>query len=104
MPENYPFVVDALRQQFRSSHIVICADNDMLLDENKGVQFAQDAAARVNGSVIIPKFKQGMKGTDYNDLFSNAGGGAKALESIRKQIQDNLQQPPPSHGTLFEIN
>jgi Toprim domain len=67
----------ALQQKYPDSSLIIFADNDRHLSENKGVKFAQAACATIKRSaIIVPKFdrfcvKQEL--TDWNDLLREIG-------------------------------
>lgn len=49
--------------------IVICADADPV-----GLEKARKAAIRAGADMAVPEFPPGVKGTDFNDLVSLAGG------------------------------
>jgi putative DNA primase/helicase len=91
----------AIHQQYPRSPIVMAADNDIHLAENKGILKAQEAAEAVGGTVIYPIFTEeaiarfraehghDKAPTDFNDLYQLEG-----LAEVKKQL-DNVT---PIHG------
>jgi hypothetical protein len=75
---NLEHVAMILRNKYRNSRIIIFADNDRHLEENKGAQAAFAARNRLgeNCTVVIPDF-DGFSATsdysDWNDLVREKG-------------------------------
>ncbi|MEX8139991.1 zincin-like metallopeptidase domain-containing protein [Acinetobacter baumannii] len=79
--------IDSVARQFRERNpdrmMLIAADNDhnkpKELDENGkpkknvGLIKAQEAGEKHGAGVMIPRFKEGEKGSDWNDLAANRG-------------------------------
>jgi putative DNA primase/helicase len=86
---NLQHVLSALRKKMPKIQMVICADNDRGGDTNTGVTKATEAAQAESALLAIPKFPEGVSGTDFNDLAQACG-----LEEVRKQVEaaEHLQQ------------
>ena len=73
-------VAEALRQRYPDKPLVIAGDNDHVKERqgkpNVGREKAEDAAARVGGTVLLPTFQPDDRGTDWNDLVRSQGRGA----------------------------
>lgn len=78
---NLIAVAKALRKKYRKAEIILCADDDRETAGNPGVTKALEAVRAVDGRLLIPRFADGGKGTDFNDLASEVG-----LENVRLQI------------------
>ena len=87
---NIREVAEKLRAYYPKCRIVIAADDDFqrwnskkTALENIGVLTADDVAKRINGYVVVPKFKDrgDNKWTDFNDLHVN-----EDLETVKEQI------------------
>lgn len=92
---NLEAVAAALRERFPDFRIVLCGDNDRWTVkpiENPGKHYAEGAAAKVGGLVVLPEFQNlETKPTDFNDLACLEG-----LETVRRMIEEVLARPPAS--------
>ncbi len=64
----------AIRKLYPSLEIIICADNDIHVDDsiiNAGVHYSREAASLIGAKVLIP-FLDGK--IDFNDLANKEGG------------------------------
>lgn len=89
--DNMEHVAAALRESYPNSPLVIFADNDRHLIENKGMLYAKKALKMAGGSgiIIAPTFKSSLKIRDYsdwNDLVREIGPVC-ASEQMWKAIQ-----------------
>jgi phage/plasmid primase-like uncharacterized protein len=89
--ENLERTAEVLQENYPNSPLVIFADNDRHLEQNKGVVSARKALkkAKGNGIILVPKFKDTLKEraySDWNDLVREIGPMA-ASEQIRKGLQ-----------------
>ncbi|HEX9324140.1 MAG TPA: toprim domain-containing protein [Xanthobacteraceae bacterium] len=75
---NLQPVVQAVREKYPNTEIVICADDDWKTNGNPGLAKARGAARAVNATIAVPDFGQNRrdKDTDFNDLFTFIGAGA----------------------------
>lgn len=85
-------VVAALAQKYRTSKILICADDDYLTPGNPGCEAARLAATAHGAAWCKPEFAEERsttkKGpTDFNDLLFEDGDGA-----VREQIFSTLEK------------
>jgi putative DNA primase/helicase len=82
-------VLSALRQKMPKIQMVICADNDRYGDTNTGVIKATEAAQAEGALLAIPKFPEGVSGTDFNDLAQASGP-----DEVKRQVEGakHLQQ------------
>jgi putative DNA primase/helicase len=78
---NLRAVAEGLRGQYPKAKITICADDDRNTDGNPGVRKATEAARAVQGLLAVPKFPDGIGGTDFNDLAASSG-----LDAVRAQL------------------
>lgn len=89
--DNMEHVAAALRECYPNSPLVIFADNDRHLSENKGMMCAKRALKRVEGSGIImaPRFKNSLKVRDYSDWndLVRENGPACAFEQMWQALQ-----------------
>jgi hypothetical protein len=88
---NLEYVVIALQKRYPKSPVVIFADNDMHLTENKGVISALKALehSRSGGLVLTPQHQAYSKGrdhSDWNDLVRERGR-IGALEQLVMGLQ-----------------
>jgi putative DNA primase/helicase len=68
---NLITVAKCLRQRYPENEFYIAADNDRLNEINTGLEKAKQAA-RVSGAhILLPEFKAGEQGTDWNDYHRN---------------------------------
>lgn len=100
---NLENVAGALQKCYPKSPLIIFADNDAHLGENKGVINAVNALKRVNcgGLVLIPQFKncpQGQEYSDWNDLVRESG----RLEAL-VQMAEGLSQTKDDRIERFSI-
>lgn len=84
---NLPTVAQGLREKYPANTLVIAGDNDHTkpIEKNVGLLKAQESAQKVNGHLLIPGFKNGSTGTDWNDLAQEKG-----KEAVQKQLQVGL--------------
>jgi putative DNA primase/helicase len=75
---NLVAVARALREKLPAAQIIVCADNDRFnAAGNVGVQSATEAAAAVDGWLIVPEFdSDDGEPTDFNDLAQRQGASA----------------------------
>lgn len=88
---NLEYVAMSLQERYPKSPLVIFADNDMHLSENKGVISAFKALerSRCGGVVLTPQFQtyfQGGNHTDWNDLVCEYGR-VSALEQLAEGLR-----------------
>jgi phage/plasmid primase-like uncharacterized protein len=88
---NLEHVVIALQKRYPKSPVVIFADNDMHLTENKGLISALEALkhSKCGGLVLTPQYQPHSKGRDYsdwNDLVRERGR-IGALEQLVNGLQ-----------------
>lgn len=93
---NLAPVAAALHARYKTTHLLICADDDRYSEGNPGVTSASAAAMEVGGAYAVPTFAdeaarqaaydtKGIKLTDYNDLHATEG-----LHAVRTQIEARL--------------
>jgi phage/plasmid primase-like uncharacterized protein len=83
---NLDAVAQGLRDRFPKRSLLIAADNDHNAEKqtgpdgkpkpNVGLLKAKEAAEKHGGGVMVPKFKDGDKGSDWNDLAAANGDDA----------------------------
>ena len=87
---NLIHVVGSIRSVYPNLKIIIAGDNDQWKEPNTGKLKAEETAAKYNCEVVLPYFSQesmilgenqGMKPTDFNDLYVLNG-----LEEVKKQV------------------
>lgn len=61
-------VAKAARAAWPAADLVICADNDRKTPGNPGLTAATAAAKAVGARLAVPQFRDGVSGTDFNDL------------------------------------
>lgn len=77
-------VAETIRERHPAARIVFCADDDQWKKENAGVTKATEAAVKVDGEVVVPKFQDlSTEPTDFNDLATLEGIG-----EVKRQIQN----------------
>ena len=79
---NLNHVAEVLRSKFPDMKIVICADDDKDRDDNPGLTKGTEAAVAIGGLLAVPKFPEGVTGTDFNDLVAVVG-----LDEVKRQIE-----------------
>jgi putative DNA primase/helicase len=95
---NLAPVAAALHKRYRSTKILICADDDVFTTGNPGVTAASTAVLEVEGAWIAPKFADdaarhakhaanGHKLTDFNDLHALEG-----LHVVRTQVEARITE------------
>jgi putative DNA primase/helicase len=93
-------VARALRTQFPTIKLIICADDDAKTAGNPGLTKAREAAAAVGGHLAIPDFgpdRTPWAGTDFNDLHKSIG--ADAIKTcIAKAVL--VAPDPPATATI----
>lgn len=94
--DNMQHVAAALRGRYPNSPLVIFADNDSHLAENKGMLNAAKALeeAKGNGIILAPRFNSGPKTrnySDWNDLVREVGciNASEQIWMQLKQTQDD---------------
>lgn len=82
---NLETVAKSVRQQFRESLIVICADDDKDIAGNPGITEATKAARAVGGKIAVPKFGDDRPAgaSDFNDLAAHSG-----IEAVKQAISE----------------
>lgn len=80
-------VAESIRSRFPDMEIILCADNDHLAAENRGLLDATAAAHAVNGKLALPSFPDSQSGTDFNDLHQLNG-----LDAVRLVIAAAIEQ------------
>jgi antirestriction protein ArdC/phage/plasmid primase-like uncharacterized protein len=82
-------VAQAMREFYPDSSIVIAGDNDHQREQegktNVGKLSALKAAAAMGGQVVIPQFKPGDTGTDWNDVAQYQGN-----EMVEQAMRESL--------------
>lgn len=93
---NLLLVAKAMRDKYPQSRLVVCADNDGRHIPNGGTAKATEAAAAVDGIVVIPDL--GGEKCDFNDLARIKGPEAvKAVVDLSLQrVVPGLAPAPPS--------
>ena len=94
--DNLVQVTATLRWLYPSSPVVIFADNDRHLSENKGVISANEAFVRAGGKTVV--LTPGFDGypaardyTDWNDLLREVGC-KKVVEQMREGLQRQQEE------------
>lgn len=95
---NLEHVAIALQKRYPKSPLVIFADNDTHLNENKGMTSAAKALARAKsgGLVLAPQFKNCPRRRDYsdwNDLVRESGrlcAIEQMVEGLRQTQDDRI--------------
>lgn len=93
--DNLERVVELLRRRYPNSPLVIFADNDRHLAENKGMIGAEKALKKAddNGIILAPVFCDNPKQRDYsdwNDLVREVGPN-KASKQLWEQIEQKTK-------------
>ena len=72
---NLPTVAEAIQEKYPNKLLLIAGDNDHSKspEKNVGVLKAQEAAQKVGGYVLLPKFEKRASGSDWNDLAQQKG-------------------------------
>jgi putative DNA primase/helicase len=68
---NLIAVAKYLRQRYPENAFYIAADNDRFNQENTGLINATKAARVIGAQILLPEFKAGEPGTDWNDHHRN---------------------------------
>jgi len=101
---NLKSVAQSLNERYPNIPIVIAADDDKHLELttpkhiNPGKEKALEAAAAVNGHIIVPIFAPGeqqgnpRKFTDFNDLAKNSSLGIDGVKRQTKGVVNELIQ------------
>lgn len=66
---NLMAVACMARKYLPQAHIVIAGDNDHASKVNTGQKAAYEAARAINAEVLLPPFKDGDTGSDWNDFY-----------------------------------
>lgn len=80
---NLIAVARIVRDRHPGQRITVCADNDRHTPGNPGVTKARAAALAVGGFVAVPKFPEGVPGTDFNDLHIYRFGLAEGVRHAK---------------------
>ncbi len=94
---NLSAVARSLRKKYPSAEIVLLADDDRTVEGNPGIAKAREAAQAAGARLAIPKFPEGVAGTDFNDLACALG-----LDAVRKQIEAAIDDGVPANFKLRE--
>lgn len=94
--ENLEKTAEVLRESYPNSPIVIFADNDKHLSQNKGMLSAKKALkkAQGNGVILAPQFRRDLKAkgySDWNDLVREIGPSG-ASEQMWKRLQETQNE------------
>ena len=105
---NLKEVAITTREEYPKGHIIIAGDDDHLTKGNPGKTKAEEAAAGVGASVVLPDFgnKRPEKATDFNDLHCLKGLDAvrKCFETIPEPLQISLADTGLEERQKREIN
>jgi putative DNA primase/helicase len=86
---NLAAVAEALRERYPDKPILIAGDNDHVKERqgrpNVGRDKAEEAAQRVAGFALLPRFGAHERGSDWNDLARSQG-----LEAVRGQLEAGM--------------
>ena len=94
---NLPRVAGLLKQKYPNLNIIVCGDNDQWTRlkngtlKNVGKDKAKEAAYSVNGTYVLPKFKQDQlqkKPNDFHDLLM-----LENLDTVAYQINNPTLRP-----------
>lgn len=85
---NLPFVAEVYREKYPEKTILITGDNDhhKPIEKNVGRLKAEEAAQKVNGYTILPKFEKTDAGTDWNDLLKS-----KCRDEVLRQFHNGMK-------------
>lgn len=76
-------VAVALHSKYPTADFVVAADNDHRTPGNPGLSAARVAARAVGGRVLVPEFRAGEPGTDWNDYAA-----AHGLDAVRAHFSE----------------
>ena len=110
---NLVSVAQTIRSANPDSRIYMAADNDHQQEAkyiaedrtgaggelNPGIEKAKEAAALINGGVLIPQFAPDDPGSDWNDLAQKSGD-----EEFRRQLKDQVLKTRSEELTLPVLN
>ena len=92
---NLNAVAETMRQQFPERTMIVAADNDHRAPKelgpdskprvNVGLEKAKETAKKYGAGVAAPQFKEGEKGSDWNDIKVNRG-----FEASKKMLTEQL--------------
>jgi len=85
---NLQKVSRGLSERYPEHELIIAADNDRFNEINVGVNKAKAAADSCNCAYVVPSFPEGSDGTDFNDLFINAGKD-EVLSQLNNTVRAN---------------
>lgn len=88
-------IARSIRIKYAECRIIICAERD---PNNIGFKKSTEAANESLASVIIPKFKEGDAGSDFNDVHCLYG-----LEQVKIQLEINLPEIAKEDLVSFNI-
>ncbi len=94
---NLTAVARALRSKLPHAALVLAADNDHRTAGNPGLAKANEAAAAVGASVVVPDFATDAQGSDWNDLAALHG-----LDAVQRAFSSPaaVQEMPPPQEAL----
>lgn len=102
-------IASILRKAYPNCTIVICADNDLGTEQergyNPGLREAKSVVKRgYADAVIYPKFESADKGTDWDDyaiLHGDAETAHELMEQIRLELRpENIKEMSPHVDTI----
>ena len=83
---NLDAVAHSMREQYPHRPLLIAADNDHSNPHgNVGLRSAEAVAKKYGGGIMLPPFKQGDKGTDWND-YAKEHGDKTAKQQMERQV------------------
>lgn len=95
------------RREYPGAVLVVCADDDHVIEENPGISKATEAAQAVNGLLAVPCFPatRGAKDTDFNDLARLAGPKTvkESIEAAQKVESEHQHTLPFLFRRLSDI-
>lgn len=78
-------VAKSVREKFKRSKIIICADNDQYKKSNVGIKSAEKTACEVDADIVYPIFRcVDTKPTDFNDLANLEG-----IDEVKKYFESD---------------
>jgi putative DNA primase/helicase len=100
---NLKPVAEAIRQKYPDTLLVICADDDYLIEGNPGLTKATEASRAVNALLAVPCFPatRTEKDTDFNDMARLAGPEA-VMTCIEAATIPSEESPSPSETESTE--
>lgn len=110
---NIPTVAEIMRPKFEKCAFLFCADDDRN-DIQAGEKYANEAAKKTGGFVILPQFSEQTLATksdasDFNDLAALEGAEVARAQLLTNPIakvpaNDNTPQTVDYYTPLIDIN